>query len=57
MVALRHWLSYGKNFVILTSTVFVLYVTNRRTDRQTDEGRAIAYSALSICYAVLAVAR
>ena len=35
-------LLYGENCMILTSTVF------GRTDRQTD-GRAIAYSALSIC--------
>jgi len=37
-------LSYGENFIILTSTVFLWYT--RQTDRQTD-GRAIAYSALS----------
>jgi len=41
-------LSYGENFIILTSTVFLIYT--HLTDRQTD-GRAIAYSALSI-YAV-----
>jgi len=45
-------LPYGENFIILTSTVFLLYtcVTDRRTDRQTD-GRAIAYTRYSI-YAV-----
>jgi len=36
---------WGKNFIILTSTVF--YDRPRLTDR-----RAIAYSALSICHAV-----
>jgi len=40
---------YGKNFIILTSTVFDW--STRVTDGQTV-GRAIAYSALSICYAV-----
>jgi len=42
-------LPYGKNFIILTSTVFVGFtrVTDGQTDGQRD-GRAIAYSALSI---------
>ena len=43
---LEGWgLSYDENFIILLSTVFVWFT--RVTDRQTD-GRAIAYSALSI---------
>jgi len=43
-------LSYGKNVIILTSTVFVWFT--RVTGMQTD-GRVIAYSALSIGYAML----
>jgi len=45
-------LPYGENFIILTSTVFVLStrVTDSQTDGQTD-GRAIAYTRYSI-YAV-----
>ena len=45
------WLSYGENFIIITSTVFLWYtrVTDERTDRQTyrrtgDGIRAIALS-------------
>jgi len=46
-------LPYVKNFIILSSTVFdwSTRVTDRRADRQTD-GRTIAYSALSMLYAV-----
>jgi len=44
---------YGKNFMILSSTVFcMIHPSDGQRERQTD-GRAIAYSALSICYRVL----
>ena len=43
-------LLYGENCMILTSTVFDL--STRVMDRQMD-GRAIAYTALSICCCAL----
>jgi len=41
-------LPYGRNFIILTSTVFLRYYSDKQTDGQTD-GRTIAYTRYSIC--------
>jgi len=41
----------GENFIVLTSTVFLIYPCNGQTDGQTD-GRVIAYTRYSI-YAVM----